>query len=301
MILRREPRPWAGSFAQGAAQRATQKEPRVSLRGSIRKALAFLKKDFLVESSYKLAFLFNIFSVLTSVLVYYFIDKLFGQRLVPHLEAYGVNYFSYVLLGMAFFSYAGTGLGSFANRIRGEQMSGTLEAVLATPTRPSTLLFSLGLWNFCIATFDLIIYLVLGAFFFHIDFSNVNIPAALLIFLLTATSFSGLGILSASFILVLKRGNPVSWVISSLEGLVGGVYFPIAVLPAWLQVVAKCLPITYTVRAIQLAVYQGYGIRQLRTEIGFLFAFSIILIPLSLFVFRHALRRARANGSLAQY
>ncbi len=267
----------------------------------IRKALAFLKKDFLVESSYKLAFLFNIFSVLTSVLVYYFIDKLFGQKLVPHLEAFGVNYFAYVLLGMAFFSYAGTGLGSFAHRIRAEQTGGTLEAVLVTPTPPATLLFSLALWNFCIATFDLIIYLALGAFVFHIDFSAVNLPAALVIFLLTATSFSGLGILSASFILVLKRGNPISWVVSSLEGLVGGVYFPVTVLPAWLQIVARCLPITYTVRAIQLAVYQGYGIRQLKVEIGFLLVFSILLIPLSLAVFRYALKRARANGSLAQY
>ncbi|MGE5280074.1 MAG: ABC transporter ATP-binding protein/permease [Deltaproteobacteria bacterium] len=280
--------------------RTADKDP-FRTRSAVAKALAFLKKDFLVESSYKLAFLFNAFSVLANVLVYYFIDKLFGNRLAPHLEAFGASYFSYVLLGLAFFSYAGTGLGSFAHRLRAEQVGGTLEAVLVTPTPPATLLLSLCLWNFCVATFDLLVYLALGAFLFHIGFGNVNLPAALLVFFLTAVSFSGLGILSASFILVLKRGNPVSWVVSTLEGLLGGVYFPVSVLPGWLQAVSRCLPITYAIRAIQLSVYKGYGIGQLTSEIGVLLAFSLLLAPLGLFVFRSALTRSRVNGSLAQY
>ena len=64
----------------------------------IRKILAILKRDFLIETSYKLAFLFDAFSVFVSILTYFFIDKLFGHRITSHLETFGVNYFSYVLL-----------------------------------------------------------------------------------------------------------------------------------------------------------------------------------------------------------
>lgn len=266
-----------------------------------KKYWAFLKKEFLIESSYKLAFIYNVFGVGISVLGYFFIDKLFGQRMVSHLQEFGVNYFSYVLLSMAFFSYAGVGLGSFSSRIQSEQVQGTLEAIILTPTKISTILFSMALWNFCIATLDMAIYIILGIFLFKINFTNVNLLSTLVIFLLTLASFSGLGILSASFILIFKRGNPLGWVISGLEGLIGGVYFPITVLPAWLQVLAKFFPITYAIRAIELAVYRGYNIIQLRKEIIFLLFSTFLLLPFSLSAFKHSLKKARMDGSLAQY
>ena len=267
----------------------------------LRKPLAFLKKDFLMESSYSLAFLFNFFGILVSILSYFFIDKLFGSRMVPHLEEFGVNYFSYVLLSMAFFGYVGIGLGSFSERIRSEQVQGTLEAVLLTPTRISTVLFSLSLWNLVLATVDLIIYIICAVFLFKISFANMNILSTFIIFLLTIVSFSSLGILSACFIMVFKRGNPVGWIVASIEGLIGGVYFPITVLPGWLQFLAKLFPITYAIRSIELAVYKGYSVAQLSKEIYFLLAFSAVLLPLSLAAFKYSLKKARKDGTLAQY
>lgn len=262
---------------------------------------ALIKKDFLVESSYKFAFLSNLLGVFVSVLSYFFIDKLFGQKMVSHLEEFGVNYFSYVLLSMAFFSYIGVGLGSFAGRIQSEQAQGTLEAILLTPTGISTILFSMALWNLLFATIDLAIYVFLAVFLFKINFININILSTLSILLLTITSFSGLGILSASFVIIFKRGTPLDWVISNVEGLISGVYFPVTVLPVWLQFMAKFFPITYAIRAVELAVYRGYSLFQLRKEMAFLFLFSILLLPLSLAVFKYALRRAKMDGSLTQY
>lgn len=265
------------------------------------KPLAFLKKDFLMESSYRMSFFFNFFGILVSILSYYFINKLFGSKMVPHLAAFGVDYFSYVLLSSAFFGYVGVGLGSFSERIRTEQQQGTLEAVLLTPTRVSTILFSLVLWNLILATIDLLVYVALAVFLFKISFANINVVSAVVIFILTVASFSGLGIISASFIMVFKRGNPFGWVLGSLEGLIGGVYFPITVLPGWLQFLAKFFPITHAIRAIQLAVYQGYPLTSLWQEAGLLFIFSVALLPLAIVSFKFSLRKARKAGSLGQY
>jgi ABC-2 type transport system permease protein len=234
-------------------------------------------------------------------LAYFFIDRLFGNKIISHLQEFGVNYFAYVLLSMAFFSYIGVGLGSFADRIRLEQTQGTLEAILLTPTKISTLLLSLVFWNLILATLDLIIYISLGIFLFKIDFSKINIASTLVILLLTITSFSGLGILSASFIIVFKRGNPVSWLINSLEGLLGGVYFPVNVLPGWLQFLAKFFPITYAIRAIQLSVFRGFTLIQLSQEILMLILFSLALLPLGLYAFSYSFKKARKDGSLGHY
>jgi ABC-2 type transport system permease protein len=266
-----------------------------------REANAFFKKNLLTETSYRFSFLFNIFGVFLSVLGYFFIDKLFGSRMVEHLEMFGVDYFSYVLLGMAFFSYVGVGMGAIPLQIHQEQTQGTLEAILLTPVKLSTLLFSLASWNLVIATLDMIIYIALGLFFFKIDFSRINPVSSFVTLILTIASFSGLGILSASFVMVFKRGNPVSWIINGLEGLMGGVYFPVSVLPGWLQSLANLLPITHAIRAMELAVFQGYSLRLLAKELFLLFIFSLLLIPAGLIAFQHATKKARSQGTLIQY
>lgn len=260
-----------------------------------------MKKDFLTEVSYRLPFIFNIFSVFATLLTYFFIDKLFGYRMTGHLESFGVNYFSYVLLSMAFFSYIGVGIGSFSSRIRNEQLQGTLESLFLTPTKISVILLSMGLWNFILATLDILIYVVLGIFLFKINFSQANILSVIVILVLTVVSFGSLGIISASFIVFFKRGNPLGWVINTFEGILGGVYFPVSVMPGFLQFLAKFLPITYAVRAIELAVYKGYSVGQLKNECFFLLFFSLILLPLSFSLFSYALKKSRRQGSLIQY
>ncbi len=265
------------------------------------KALAFLKKDFLMETSYRISFFFNFFGILVGILNYYFIDKLFGSKLVPHLAPFGVNYFSYVLLSTAFFGYVGVGLGSFSERIRAEQHQGTLEAVLLTPTKVSGILFSLVFWNLILATIDMLIYICLAVFLFKIDFTHINILSTVVIFILTIAPFSALGIISASFIMIFKQGNPAGWILGMVEGLIGGVYFPITVLPHWMQLLARIFPITYAIQAIQLAVFKGYSLDRLWREIGILLFFSLLLLPLSFTLFALSLRKARKDGSLGQY
>lgn len=266
------------------------------------KILAFLKKDFLIESSYKLAFAFNIAGVVSSLAIYYFIDTLFGHRMAGHLEEFGAGYFSYVLVAMAFFSFIGSGVGSFAYRLRAEQTQGTLESLLLTPTKIPIILFSFAAWNTAVATIDMALYFLFGVLLFGAGIlSHINVFSTIVVLLLSVVSFSSLGILSASFVLIFKQGNPVSWLISQAEGLLGGVYFPVTILPAWLQFLAKFLPITYSIRALELAVHRGFSVTQLYREISALALFALLLMPLSVKAFSLSVKKARQDGSLGYY
>lgn len=267
----------------------------------LRKISAFIKKEFLQQASYHLSFFSTIFSALTSLAIYYFIDALFGHRITGDLSEFGVNYFSYVLLGIIFFSYTGIGISSFSGSIRAEQLQGTLESLLLTPTKTSVILLSMAVWNLLFASTDALIYMGLGIFLFKVDLSNINFISAAVISLLTIVSFSGVGILSASFVLFFKRGDPAGWFMNNAEGLLGGVYYPVTVMPAFLQFLAKLIPVTYAVHGIQLAVYKGYSLAQLKAECGFLLLFCLLLVPISFLSFAYALKKARQQGSLAQY
>ncbi|MGD9143895.1 MAG: ABC transporter permease, partial [Dehalococcoidia bacterium] len=77
-------------------------------------ALAFLKRDFSQALSYRLSFLLQIGGIFFSVAIFYFLSELFGSAIAPQLEDYGGNYFSFVLIGLAFTGFLGLSLSSFA-------------------------------------------------------------------------------------------------------------------------------------------------------------------------------------------
>lgn len=133
------------------------------------------------------------------------------------------------------------------------------------------------------------------------DLSGGNLPAALLVLILTVLVFSSLGILSASFVMVLKRGDPVTWMFNGLSTLLGGVYYPITVLPDWLQAISRLLPVTYALEAMRLALLQGASFAELWPNILALLIFGVTLLPASLLIFRYAVRRAKEDGSLTHY
>ncbi len=266
-----------------------------------RVVLAFVRRDFLAERSYRLSFALGALATLANLAVFYFIGRLFGGAMASQLEPFGAGYFAYVFTAMAFFGYIGTGAGSYAGRLRLEQTQGTLEAVLSTPLGVPRLLAAMSAWNFLFATFELLVYALAGAFVFKLDLSAANWWSAGLVFLLSAGCFAALGILSSCFVMLFKRGNPLAWVLNNFEGLLGGVYFPVAVLPGWLLAVSNLLPVTYAVRAFQLAVHRGAGPAEIKGDLLALAAFDLVLIPASVWLFGLAVRRARRAGTLGDY
>jgi ABC-2 type transport system permease protein len=144
------------------------------------------------------------------------------------------------------------------------------------------------------------VYLLLGILL-GVNMTNANILGALVILVLTIICFSSIGILSASFIMVFKRGDPINMLLMGTSELFGGVLFPIEVFPAWLQSISHLLPMTYAVNGMRHALLQGYSLSNLSPDILTLGLFSLILVPASLFVFDRAVMKVKAEGGLVQY
>lgn len=268
---------------------------------SLRKPYAILKKEFLSAISYRFDFLFRLLSIWLSILIYYFLAKLINPALSKELQPYGGNYFSFVIIGTAFSGYLEVGLDSFSNAIREAQLMGTLEAVLVTRTRLTLILLYQALWNFLFASLHVIMYVGIAFLFFGTGMENPNWLAAIIILVLTILAFSALGILSGSFILVFKKGTPINWLIYNSSRLLGGVYYPISLLPLWCQKLAFLLPITYSLEGIRLALMRGDSLMDLRTQVMTLILFNIILFPTSILCFNAAFERARRDGTLCHY
>ena len=267
----------------------------------LKKMAAFVWRDWKENTSYKFSFFLQFIGIFVSVTLFYFIAKIFNVAVVNYLTPYGNDYFAFVLIGIAFASYQGVGLTSFADSIRNAQVYGTLEALLVTPTSPHTIIIASSLWNFLFTSVRVLLYLVVGVTVFGLQLTHANYLAAFLILILTIVVFSALGILSASFIMVFKKGDPVAWLFGAASGLLGGVYFPITVLPPFLKKIALLLPITHSLEGMRQALLSGAGFGQLLTQIGILCLFAGILFPLSILMFAVAIKKAKFAGSLVQY
>lgn len=260
----------------------------------------FFKRDLWEALSYKLNFLFSLFGILFSSATFYFISQLIsGQSEV--LGKYGGNYFSFVIIGLAFSGVLNIFQEGLPGIIRSAQLLGTLEALLITPTPMAVILLGSSLYPLVYSVLQSLVQIGLALVIFGLKLGTVNWLGAILLFGLTILTYMSIGILSASFILVFKLGNPFSWAFGSLSALFGGVFFPVAVLPGWLRWLSSLLPITYSLEGLRKSLLLSLPLEALWPEIKALLIFSFLLGPLSLFVFRVALKKAKKDGTLTHY
>jgi ABC-2 type transport system permease protein len=83
--------------------------------------------------------------------------------------------------------------------------------------------------------------------------------------------------------------------------LLGGVLYPVTVLPGWLQPVSYLIPLTYSLRAMRRAILTGDSLSALSPDLLALSLFAAVLLPVSFLAFRYAVKRAKIEGSLTQY
>lgn len=261
---------------------------------------SFFRRDYLTQISYRAAFLLSFVGLFFRAFVFFFISRFIGDAAADGLAGYNGDYFAFVLIGLALNPYFDLGLTAFARALREAQTTGTLEAMMMTPTPVSYLVIGSAVWSYTFTTFQVFVYLLLGVLL-GVDLSAANLPVAIIGLLLSIIAFASIGILAASIIMVIKRGDPVTAVVANVSALVGGVYYPIETLPNWLQVLAQLVPLTHALRILRLSLLNGATWSELSQDFLLLGLFCLLLLPLSLLAFRYAVDRARRDGSLGQY
>jgi len=269
----------------------------------LRRVWAFIVRDWQLELSYRMQFFLRVLSVLIVVTTLFFISKIFTGFADPRFAQWRDPLAAW-LTGLAVLNYFMTGFSSLANAIRQEQVQGTLESVLMTPISVPTVIVASSAWDFVQATFFSSLYLVFGWLFFDVHYRG-SFLLAFLFLVLTTVVLSCLGILSASFAMVFKRGDPFGVFLGTGSALFSGVFFPTQLIKqyagAGVANISRLLPPTYGLDGIRRVLIQGQSFAEVRKPFFILLLFLGALLPLSLWVFNRAVRRAKREGSLIQY
>src|SRR5205807_5585779 len=128
--------------------------------------------------------------------------------------------------------------------------------------------------------------------------SNASWAGLVAILLVTAVAMSAVGIATAAAVIVIKRGQLLSGLAIFGMSLAGGAFFPVSVLPGWLQALGKVVPPHFAFDGLRSALYRGGG---WANDVLILAAFGAVTLPLAVWLFAGAIRYAQRSGSLAQY
>jgi ABC-2 type transport system permease protein len=260
-----------------------------------------LKRDFAIESSYHIAFIFQLVQILFTVASFYYLSHFIESPELVHALPAGASYFSFAIVGIAFFDYMSVALSAFDQTIEEARRNGTMEAMLVTDTSVPVILAGSALFPFVSLSLRTAVYLAWGLLLFHFPAGGANWLGAAIVLVASVLAFTGLGILSASYLLLFMRGNPAKWLLLGLSGVLGGMMYPVSVLPHWLQILARLLPVTYSLEGLRAALLEGAGIGELWHSIFALLIFAAVLLPVSCAVFSWALRRTKTTGTLTHF
>jgi ABC-2 type transport system permease protein len=271
------------------------------LTAELRKIPAFIRRDFLVAWSYRMSFFTDLINLAGQIVVFYFVGRLVDSSRLPTYGGSSVTYLEFAAVGIAVGVFIQFGLDRVSAAMRGEQLMGTLESVLMTPTAPATI--QIGSVAFDLVYIPLRTAVFLGAITlaFGLDFSAHGIVPALLLLLAFIPFVWGLGVLTAALLLTFRRGTGFIGLGTVILGLLSGVYFPLSLLPGWLSGIAEDNPVARAIEGMRDALLGGAGFSDVAPTLGLLLPFSALSLALGIGAFRLAVRRERHRGTLGLY
>jgi ABC-2 type transport system permease protein len=206
---------------------------------------------------------------------------------------------TFLLVGALIWSYLSMIFDVLSETVQWERWEGTIEYTFMSPTSRVTHLLGMGVYAVVYGIIRTAVVLGVAMLAFDLDLSQANYWAALVVLAVCSISLVGFGVVAAVMpLLSPEKGQQVTYIISALLLLVSGVYYPVKVLPEWMQVAAQFSPVTYALEGSRAALLRGVGVSQLWESIWPLLVMGAVFVPLGLFVFHLGERYAKRTGKL---
>jgi ABC-2 type transport system permease protein len=266
--------------------------------GGWREIWLFFWRDLLIARTYRTVFLLEAIEALFGAAMFFYVARFVDSPQLEHVLPQAGGYFAFSLVGFIFLDYLNVALDTFDRSLQEARDSGTLEHLLVTQTSLPVLITGSAVYPFLATTVRVAVYLAWGVVLFGFPLQAANWPGVAAMLVATLLAFCGLGILSASYLLLFKRGNPAKWFVLGISSVTGGTLFPVSILPSWLQVIARINPVTYALDGMRTALLGNATFSALYYPLGVLLGFAAVVIPCSVLVFSWSLRRTKMNGTL---
>lgn len=276
----------------------------MKLKDEFKITVTVVKKELVLYLRYPVWVLFDALMPLLWVLSL----VIYGMALVGSPYSYNLarlantgDYVSFTVVGMVVSSFAYSTLWGMSYAMRGEQWSGTLESTFLTPCSRFSILLGKAFSTMLTTSVWVVIQITLIALVFGLRINIINLPLALLFFLIALPSFIGIGFSLAGIVLDFKEHSAFVNFLSSLLGLLLPISYPLSVLPPVLRYFSYLLPPTYAIEGMRSLLIMGSNLSELTGLIIPLIFFDVFWLFAGVALFIREERRVLRKGTLGYY
>jgi len=263
----------------------------------LKASYAFIERNFnIVKRYWAWGAVWLVYSIANSLEISYIG---LGVQQIAGAAVNGKYLVIYLTVGTIVWRYLATIFYWVTDLVGMERWEGTIEYTLMAPI--TRLMHMLGQTAFAIiySLFHTSVVLLVVVLFFDVTLVHSNLFGFLLLLIAGSLSFIGISIVGSILPLLFpERGAQMTHIIIAILLLVSGVYYPVSVLPTWLQVLARFSPATYIISGAREALLNNAPTLSLWPYIWPLLVMGVIAIPLGLRIFRWAEDYAKRTGKL---
>jgi ABC-2 type transport system permease protein len=266
-------------------RRRVLRDELIGLYGVVERNLYLTKRYFLWDFAF---LLWTIANTLTIV----FISR--GVDLTPAARN---ELATKLLVGGVIWAFLGIIFEIVTETVAWERWEGTIEYTFMAPVSRPVHLIGMGIYAVLYGLVRAAAIFVAVVAFIGIHLPHANYGAAVALLAIASISFIGVGMMTAVLPLISpEKGTQLGFVAQGLMLVVSGVYYPVSVLPSWMQWIAKISPATYALRGNRNQILSGAGLAW--ADVWPLLVIGACSIPLGLLVFRAGERYAKQHGKL---
>jgi ABC-2 type transport system permease protein len=273
--------------------------PGAGLWWETRASLAFVERNlYLVRRYWHLELAFLIFNVASAMSVLY-IGEAQMQASGGASREGQLDLVLYLGIGTVVWAYLRAVFANVGEMVAWERWEGTIEYTMMAPISRLAHMLGVSLFSIIYGLARSALLLGVLALFFSVDLRNANLGGAAVVLLVGSISFLGFGIMAAVLPLLFpERGEEMTFVISSILLLVSGVYYPISVLPDWMEPLATISPATYVLAGMRAALLEGTPTLALGPSILPILILGALTLPIGIAIFGWGERYAKRTGRL---
>lgn len=252
-------------------------------------------------ASFRYQVRFNATSI-TSILIFIFTPIIFGSVATLFFSAYNARQLStQAILGSAIIAIWSTSLMLSSITLSNERWSGVVELLLATPSRLAAIMFGKLLANSCqgigAALLSVAFVSIISRTMIHVENPLLLGGSALLAIL----AIGSLAFAWSPILFVSQNATSVFFMLDTGLTFVSALFYPLSVLPSWLQPIARVSPLYWASQALVGSTSSSTPISHVMHAWGAMAILALVLAGIGLIGFTLLERRLRRTGELSTF